>query len=160
MVQQHFDVCDCGRKSHYAESGHADDGAGMRLLNLRLLALGTGVVLPLGIAVALILRARQPTTFPAATQTDLVVQATQVVERVAASLPAPTATPDPFAACQHDPANLAPLANGTTFHTCGARILGVDGQALQLTAVTWFGIATGTDAPHGLWTRNSPPMPE
>jgi endoglucanase len=126
----------------------------MRRLNLRLFALGTGAVVALGIAVALILRARQPTTFPAATQTDLVVQATQVVERVAASLPAPIATPDPFAACQHDPANLAPLANGTTFHTCGARILGVDGQAVQLTGVSWFGMETGTYAPHGLWTRN------
>jgi endoglucanase len=73
---------------------------------------------------------------------------------VAASLPAPTATPDPFAACQHDPANLASLANGTTFHTCGARILGVDGQAVQLTGVSWFGMETGTYAPHGLWTRN------
>jgi endoglucanase len=66
----------------------------------------------------------------------------------------PTPTPDPLAACQHDPANLPPLDHGTTFHTCGARILGADGQPVQMTGVSWFGMETGTYAPHGLWTRN------
>jgi endoglucanase len=66
----------------------------------------------------------------------------------------PTPTPDPLAACQHDPVNLPPLPSGTTFHTCGSRILGVDGQPVRITGVSWFGMETGTYAPHGLWTRN------
>ena len=84
----------------------------------------------------------------------MVAEASQVVERVAATLPAPVPRPDPFAACQHDPANLPPLPRGTTFHTCGARILGFDGQPVQISGVSWFGMETGTYAPHGLWTRN------
>lgn len=68
--------------------------------------------------------------------------------------PRPTPTADPFAACQRDPANLPRLANGTTFHTCGAQILDVDGRPGQITGVSWFGMETGTYAPHGLWTRN------
>jgi endoglucanase len=77
-----------------------------------------------------------------------------VVKRIASNLPAPAPTPDPFVACQHDPANLPPSANGTIFHTCGARILRADGQLAQITGVSWFGMETGTYAPHGLWTRN------
>ena len=77
------------------------------------------------------------------------------VPEQATPIPAqPTATPDPFAICQHDPADLPPLASGTTFHTCGARILDADGQPAQITGVSWFGMETGTYAPHGLWTRN------
>ena len=63
-------------------------------------------------------------------------------------------TPDPLAACQHDPANVPPLPRGTTFHTCGARILDADGKPARITGVSWFGMETGTYAPHGLWTRN------
>jgi endoglucanase len=37
---------------------------------------------------------------------------------------------------------------------CGARILGAYGQPVQITGVSWFGMETGTYAPHGLWTRN------
>jgi endoglucanase len=59
-----------------------------------------------------------------------------------------------LAACQHDPARLPPLPTGTTFHTCGGRILTADGQPAQITGVSWFGMETGTFAPHGLWSRN------
>jgi len=130
----------------------------MRRLNLPLFAIGTGVVVAVAIALALLFRARPADTTLAAQPDSSVrvvaAEARQVVERVASSLPAPIATPDLFAACQHDPANLAPSANGTTFHTCGARILGVDAQPVQITGVSWFGMETGTYAPHGLWTRN------
>ncbi len=64
----------------------------------------------------------------------------------------PSATPP--IACQHDPANVAPPTNGTAFYTCGPRILGVDAQPVQITGLSWFGMETGTYAPHGLWTRN------
>src|SRR5437763_145577 len=79
---------------------------------------------------------------------------TLVLERPTPIPPKPTPTPDPFAGCQTDPANLPPLPTGTTFHTCGARILGVDGKPAEITGVSWFGMETGTYAPHGLWTRN------
>ncbi len=63
-------------------------------------------------------------------------------------------TPDPFAACQHDPANVPPPAHGATLHTCGSRILDANGNPARITGVSWFGMETGTYAPHGLWTRN------
>ncbi|MBV9131757.1 MAG: cellulase family glycosylhydrolase [Chloroflexi bacterium] len=75
-------------------------------------------------------------------------------ERPTSVPPSATATPDPFAACQHDPANLPPLQSGTTFHTCGAQIMNADGHPVRITGVSWFGMETGTYAPHGLWTRN------
>src|ERR1700730_16496835 len=71
-----------------------------------------------------------------------------------ASSPVPLPTPDPFAACLHDPANVPPPAKGTTFHTCGGRILAADGKPAQITGASWFGMETGAYAPHGLWTRN------
>jgi endoglucanase len=62
--------------------------------------------------------------------------------------------------CRLDPANLPeppPRPDGrigTTFHTCGSQILDQNGQPVQITGVSWFGMETGTYAPHGLWTRN------
>jgi endoglucanase len=66
----------------------------------------------------------------------------------------PVPTPDPFAACQHDPANAPLLPRGTSLHTCGSRILQADGKPAHITGVSWFGMETGTYAPHGLWSRN------
>jgi endoglucanase len=72
----------------------------------------------------------------------------------------PPQKPDPMALCRLDPANLPELPPrpdgriGTTFHTCGSHILDQNGQPVQITGVSWFGIETGTYAPHGLWTRN------
>jgi endoglucanase len=62
--------------------------------------------------------------------------------------------------CRYDPASLPPLPQradgrtGTTLHTCGSRIVDQRGQPVQITGVSWFGLETGTFAPHGLWTRN------
>src|SRR4051812_8261523 len=78
---------------------------------------------------------RAPVPLPTARPTPL--EATPTPTQVP---PEPSPTPDPFAVCQHDPANLPPLSTGTTFHTCGARILGVDGQPVQITGVSWFGM--------------------
>jgi endoglucanase len=89
---------------------------------------------------------------PAAVATE----ATSPMERAATSqrAVAPTPTPDPLDGCRRDPANVVPSSRGTTFHTCGARILTADGGPVQITGVSWFGMETGTYAPHGLWTRN------
>jgi endoglucanase len=107
-------------------------------------------------AIAGLASPRQPS--PAApalpTKVSLADAAAQAIGRAAASLPVVVPPVDPMAACQRDPANLPPPVAGTTFHTCGARILGVDGQPAQVTGVSWFGMETGTYAPHGLWTRN------
>ncbi len=75
-------------------------------------------------------------------------------------IPVPVATPDPMAACWLDPAGLDALPprpdgrSATTLHTCGARLLDQNGAPVQITGVSWFGMETGTFAPHGLWTRN------
>ena len=91
---------------------------------------------------------------PAGAAQEIAREATRVAEVVTTNLPTVLPTPDPFAACQRDPANLPPLPKGTTFHACGGRILGTDGKPAQITGVSWFGMETGTYAPHGLWTRN------
>jgi endoglucanase len=72
----------------------------------------------------------------------------------------PTPPPDPLRLCRLDPANLPELPPrpdgriGTQFHTCGSHILDQNGQPVEITGVSWFGMETGTYAPHGLWTRN------
>jgi endoglucanase len=83
--------------------------------------------------------------------------ASKVVQHVTTGLPT---RPDPMTMCRLDPANLPELPArpdgriGTTFHTCGAHIVNQNGQPVQITGVSWFGMETGTYAPHGLWTRN------
>ncbi|MGY6024587.1 glycoside hydrolase family 5 protein [Streptomyces spinosirectus] len=39
-------------------------------------------------------------------------------------------------------------------HTDGGDIVDSDGKTVTLTGVNWFGLETGTFAPHGLWKRN------
>lgn len=118
-------------------------------LSRRLIAAGAcGTLVVMAGLVALVVRVRQPLAGAPGSP------AASVVEHVAASLPVPLPTPDPLAACQHDPANAPPPPRGTTFHTCGGRILTADGRPAQITGVSWFGMETGTYAPHGLWTRN------
>jgi endoglucanase len=69
-------------------------------------------------------------------------------------------TPDPLAECRLDPAALPELGArpdgrvGSTLHTCGAHILNQRGEVVRITGISWFGMETGTYAPHGLWTRN------
>ena len=108
--------------------------------------------------VAVIARPRTPAApTPAQPQPvarDIGREATDVVERVTSSLPAVVPTPDPLEACKHDPAHLPQPPQGTSLHTCGARMLTAEGQPVQITGVSWFGMETGTYAPHGLWTRN------
>ncbi len=38
--------------------------------------------------------------------------------------------------------------------TSGGKIVDANGREVVLTGVNWFGLETGTFAPHGLWTRN------
>jgi endoglucanase len=108
------------------------------------------VLTSLGIAVAIL--ALSPSVRPApivATPSP-----TDTREPPTPTLAPPTPTPDPLAACHLDPAHLPPLAGGATFHTCGRQILTSDGRPVMITGVSWFGMETGTYAPHGLWTRN------
>jgi endoglucanase len=39
-------------------------------------------------------------------------------------------------------------------HTKGSTIVNAQGKQVRLTGVNWFGMETGTFAPHGLWARN------
>jgi endoglucanase len=39
-------------------------------------------------------------------------------------------------------------------HTEGTRVVDAQGKEVKLTGVNWFGMETGTFAPHGLWARN------
>src|SRR6266851_9531315 len=88
----------------------------------------------------------------------LVDVASQVAVQVANVVPTPR--PDPMALCRLDPAALPELPPrpdghvGTTLHTCGPHIVNQNGEIVQITGVSWFGMETGTYAPHGLWTCN------
>lgn len=78
-------------------------------------------------------------------------------ETIPVDVPAPP-PPSP-ADCILDPAGLGPLTGPdgrptNYLHTCGARIYDSQGRQVQITGVNWFGMETGTYAPHGLWTRN------
>jgi endoglucanase len=42
----------------------------------------------------------------------------------------------------------------TPLHAAGGKIVDAQGKEVVLTGVNWFGLETGTFAPHGLWTRN------
>ncbi len=40
------------------------------------------------------------------------------------------------------------------FSTRGNKIVDADGKEVRITGINWFGMETGTFAPHGLWSRN------
>jgi len=46
------------------------------------------------------------------------------------------------------------LTKPNYFSTSGSKIVDADGQEVRLTGINWFGMETGTYAPHGLWIRN------
>ena len=53
------------------------------------------------------------------------------------------------------PAPVAPDGRPLNYiHTCGSRLFDSGGQEVRITGVNWFGMETGTFAPHGLWSRN------
>ncbi|HEY8476643.1 MAG TPA: cellulase family glycosylhydrolase, partial [Chloroflexota bacterium] len=62
--------------------------------------------------------------------------------------------------CVLDPANLPPPPPrpdgrpANYLHTCGSRILDSRGNEVRITGINWFGMETGTYAPHGLAVRN------
>jgi endoglucanase len=115
---------------------------------------GLGALALIVLAVAVLFRPRSATTTQSAPSDGAIGAIARGAAQVATNLPTIVPTPDPLAACQHDPANIPAPARGSTFHTCGAHILTADGHPAQITGVSWFGMETGTYAPHGLWTRN------
>src|SRR5438045_1122155 len=48
----------------------------------------------------------------------------------------------------------APPVGHLPLHSEGGKLIDADGQEVRLTGVNWFGLETGTFAPHGLWARN------
>lgn len=51
-----------------------------------------------------------------------------------------------------DPAGKTGLR--TPLHAAGGKIVDADGNEVVLTGINWFGLETGSFAPHGLWARN------
>ena len=51
------------------------------------------------------------------------------------------------------PGTARPAGQLNYLHTVGARIVDAAGQPVTLTGLNWFGMETGTLAPHGLWAR-------
>lgn len=54
----------------------------------------------------------------------------------------------------HAPPNQARAPGTGYWHTSGAQILDANNQPMRIAGVNWFGMETGTYAPHGLWSRN------
>src|SRR3990172_2146920 len=51
-------------------------------------------------------------------------------------------------------AELDQMAKLNYLHTDGAKIVDSQGQEVEITGVSWFGLETDVAAPHGLWARN------
>jgi endoglucanase len=47
----------------------------------------------------------------------------------------------------------APQLGVAPFHARGGKIVDASGREVRITGVNWFGLETGTFAPHGLWAR-------
>jgi endoglucanase len=69
---------------------------------------------------------------------------------VAASFSGPALT------ANNQPMGGTKAAVGTKFplHAEGGKIVDANGKEVVLTGVNWFGLETGTFAPHGIWARN------
>jgi endoglucanase len=65
-----------------------------------------------------------------------------------AASPRPVA-PDPLAT----PASETAQGGSGVLHTDGGNIVDAQGRIVHITGVNWFGLETGTFAPHGLWAR-------
>ena len=70
--------------------------------------------------------------------------------------PAPSSAPAPPPVAPEPPAPpesaTAPAGSGV-LHTDGGSIVDAQGRTVHITGVNWFGLETGTFAPHGLWAR-------
>ena len=81
-------------------------------------------------------------------------------QRDSSSPSVPATTEHLASECQRDPAPVPRLEaafDGRPFnylHTCGNRIYDAEGREVKITGINWYGMETGTYAPHGLWTRN------
>jgi endoglucanase len=86
--------------------------------------------------------------------------ATGVSASTARATVLPSPAPDPTDATVASTRSGAPTAtaaaNGTLnyLRTQGTAIVDARGQAVTLTGLNWFGMETGTLAPHGLWARS------
>src|SRR6267378_1559999 len=65
-----------------------------------------------------------------------------------AASPRPVA-PDPLAT----PVSETAQGGSGVLHTDGGNIVDAQGRIVHITGVNWFGLETGTFAPHGLWAR-------
>ena len=68
---------------------------------------------------------------------------------VASVAAVPFVAPDPAEKGRRMPAGMR-----TPLRADGAKLVDAGGQEIVLTGVNWFGLETGTFAPHGLWARN------
>lgn len=63
------------------------------------------------------------------------------------------ASPAPAVRAAASSPTAAPSGPLNYLHTAGAKILDAAGEEVTLTGLNWFGMETGTFAPHGLWAR-------
>jgi endoglucanase len=70
-------------------------------------------------------------------------------------MPQAAAQPRAFAQPADQAAAATPEPLGTApFRASGGKIVDADGREVRITGVNWFGLETGSFAPHGLWARN------
>lgn len=67
--------------------------------------------------------------------------------------PRPSPSPIQTATAGKKTKKVAPLKSLNYLRASGSKILDARGQQVRLTGVNWFGMETGTFAPHGLWAR-------
>ena len=65
---------------------------------------------------------------------------------------APSPTPISFDSPPSSQSGMIPIGSGM-LHTDGGDIVDAQNRTVHITGVNWFGLETGTFAPHGLWAR-------
>jgi endoglucanase len=75
------------------------------------------------------------------------------------SMPSTSSSPGPSRAAAPSPVSPEPSPSATApagsgvLHADGGNIVDAQGRIVHITGVNWFGLETGTFAPHGLWAR-------
>jgi endoglucanase len=71
----------------------------------------------------------------------------QLTVGIGTAVPTSVSTPAPVK-------TVAPAGKANFLSTQGSKIVDSSGSEVALTGLNWFGMETGTFAPHGLWSRN------
>lgn len=89
--------------------------------------------------------------------TALLAACRRATDRAPLAAPSLATTPNPANMSISGPMPTPVLISGSV-HAKGGRLLDGNGNEVRITGVNWFGMETGSFAPHGLWARSGTDM--